>query len=273
MTEARNGIWAKLNRAEEHLNTLDSLIASYFAQEPYRILGEEWMEGEYWHSAIYLQVNDFPPDEVWGPIIGDAVHNLRSALDHLAWMLATERARREKPRQIEFPITLGDPATGGRFTEKLNHLRSGTHAIIDRVQPYKTFEGPQHPLWLLQALWNTDKHRALHTTGFAYVLAEDLSESSDYGFTAWRWGAFGDRFDADNRTLLESGHTLASGLATAHPLQDRLSRYENVIFDVTLGHKGPFPDQEIEPYGGLPIRQVLRRLQRFVTRDVIGPLT
>lgn len=43
------GIRAKLERADEQLNVLDHLIGSYFAADPYRVSGEEWTEGDYWH--------------------------------------------------------------------------------------------------------------------------------------------------------------------------------------------------------------------------------
>lgn len=275
MSDALDGIRAKLNRAEEHLNVLDGMIASYFATNPYRILGEEETKGDYWHFAIYLEVDRFPLDEVWGPLIGDAVHNLRSALDHLAWQLALSEARVTTPRRIEFPIFLDDPANDreirGAFTKKLNCLRPESHAVVDGTQPYKTGDA-HHPLWLLQALWNTDKHRTLHTSGFAYMLARDISETAEYGFNAWRWGSFGDRFDSKNRTPLESGHALASMLASDQPLQERMDEYRNVTFDVSLGHTGTPPAWEVEPYAGLPIRQVLRRLQRYVTEKVIDPL-
>jgi hypothetical protein len=271
-----DGIHAKLDRAEEHLNVLDSLIGFYFAEEPYRISAEEWTEGDYWHYATYLHVTNFPPDHIWGPIIGDAVHNLRSALDHLAWNLATDQARVNTPRGIEFPVILDNPdenaEAGGKLRRLLSLLRPETHALIDGAQPYKTGDS-HHPLWLLQALWNTDKHRTLHTTGFAYILADDLSDSSEYGYGGWHWGPFGDRFDSENRTPLGGGHTYMPAIPTVNPLQQVMDAYEGVTFDVILGHTGLIPDRDTEPYGGLPIRQVLRRLQRFVTEDVVEPLS
>lgn len=269
------GIRAKLDRAEEHLNVLDHLIAAYFADNPYRILGEEETIGDYWHFSVYLQVDRFPPEEVWGPIIGDAVHNLRSALDHLAWQLAVPAARANTPRRIEFPIFLDDPANNREvhrlLTKKINCLRPESHALVYGAQPYKTGDS-YHPLWLLNALWNTDKHRTLHTSGFAFIKAESLSDTAEYGYNGWSWGQFGDRFDSENRTPLESGHALASALASPDPLKERMDAYENVTFDVTLGHTGLIPARDTEPYGGLPIRQVLRRLQRYVTKEVIDPL-
>lgn len=179
------------------------------------------------------------------------------------------------PRRIEFPIFLDDPTSDpeirGAFTKKIQALRPESHAIVDGAQPYKTSDR-HHPLWLLQTLWNMDKHRALHVAGFAYIFERDLSEEAEYGFTSWRSGLFGERFDARNRTQLEAGRVQASALASAHPLQERMDAYENVTFDVTLGERGgPFSDSD-EPYAGLPIRQVLRRLQRYVTKKVVDPL-
>jgi hypothetical protein len=268
------GIRAKLDRAEEHLNVLDHEIGTYFEEHPYRIFGEEETRGDYWHHTVYLEVSRFPPDELWGPIIGDAVHNLRSALDHLVWELATPHARAETPRRIEFPIILDDPASNpeirGAFTKKLKCLRPESHAVIDGAQPYKTGDF-HHPLWLLQTLWNTDKHRTLHTTGFAYFLERDRASDHEFGFNAWRWGPFGNRFDSENRTPLERGYALASALASPDPLQERMDAYENVTFDVSLGHTPPFSARD-EAYGGLPIRQILRKLQRYVTDEVVEPL-
>jgi hypothetical protein len=275
MATPLDGIRAKLDRADKHLNVLDDLIGSYFAENPYRIIGEEKMEGEYWHYATYLEVDRFPPDEVWGPIIGDAVHNLRSALDHLAWALALPEARATTPRRIEFPIFLDDPTENpeirGAFTKKLHCLRPEAQTVVDGAQPYKTGDS-HHPLWLLQALWNTDKHRTLHTTGFAYALAANLSGTAEWGYNGWSWGPFGDRFDSENRTPLESGYALASALASADPFQERMDTYKGVTFDVTLGHREAVPDRDAEPYGGLPIRQALRRLQRYVAEEVVEPL-
>lgn len=125
--ESWDGIRAKLDRAREHLNVLDDLIGAYFKTHPYRIVGEEARRDGYWYFAVYLEVTTYPPDEIWGPIIGDTVHNLRSALDHIAWRLALDAARVGTPRLIEYPIFFDNPADGKEvtrlFAKKLNCLR------------------------------------------------------------------------------------------------------------------------------------------------------
>lgn len=186
-----SGIQAKLDRAEEHFNLLDRLVDEYLRENAYRFVGEERTEAGYWHYEAYLEVDSFPPDEVWGPIIGDIVHNLRSALDHLAWQLALPEYRAEAPRRISFPVVFEDPtknqSTADYLERKLDCLREDSRPLIDRAQPYR-FPDINHPLWVLEALWNVDKHRMLHTTGFAF--GEPSDDPNSIGFLSWSWGPF-----------------------------------------------------------------------------------
>lgn len=268
--ESLDGIRAKLNRAKEHLDVLDEKISTYLANEPYRVVGEEHTAEGYINHTLWLEVDAFPPDDVWGPIIGDAVHNLRSALDHLAWQLALESVLAKTPWRIEFPIILDDPASNpevrGRFSGKLKLLRPDSHALIEAAQPYKT-GGSSHPLWLLQSLWNTDKHRVLHVPGFMF--GTPAENDAGFGFNGWTYGPF--RRDGDNRTKLGGG-SVSAAHAVGSPLQQAMDTYEAMTFDVSLGYSvGELPDQEA-PYGGLPLRQVLRRLQSYVTTEIVAPL-
>jgi hypothetical protein len=65
--------------------------------------------------VIYGEGIREPPVEEWGVIIGDVVHNLRSALDHLVWQLTLANGNippaviprgkaGKKWRDIRFPI-------------------------------------------------------------------------------------------------------------------------------------------------------------------------
>ncbi len=76
---------AKLNRAKKHLNDLHISIDRYKGSNPYTSRVEEHPERN--EAEIKLSVNVNPPLEEWALIIGDASHNLRSALDHLACTL------------------------------------------------------------------------------------------------------------------------------------------------------------------------------------------
>lgn len=264
MTDGLAGIQAKLTRADEHLKLLDEAISAYLRGNPYRFVGEEHYEGEYHHWSIVLEVRELPPDLVWGPIIGDAVHNLRSALDHLAWQLALPTPRAETPNRIEFPVFLDSPAhdPGGTFTRKLKYLRREAHAVIEAAQPYKAGD-LHHPLWLLHRLWNTDKHRNLHTAGFLFGTPSD---DSPFGYGSWSSGSLDGITATENRTPLSSGYGNAN-----QNLQGRMDTYAAMTFDVCLGQTERGWTKNL-PYGGLPIRQILRRIRTYVDTEVVTPL-
>jgi hypothetical protein len=90
-------------------------------------------------------------------IIGDSIHNLRASLDNLIYSL-------HPGDRIEFPICL----TRNQWRKqawKIKHLPKGPTEVLFDLQPFQ----PKHandpegcPLWILDRLWNDDKHRAPH---------------------------------------------------------------------------------------------------------------
>jgi len=118
---------------------------------------------------------DFRPFSIYEPqipaITGDAVHNLRSALDHLAYhlvMVGTDKGemRTEGWEKIQFPITHGaDSYKSNRTAGKVQGMERKAIEAIDALKPYK---GGNEPLWLLHKLDNTDKH------SFILPIGEDI---------------------------------------------------------------------------------------------------
>lgn len=276
MDQPPPGIQAKIDRADEHFRALDALVGAYLHSDPYRVVGEERVDKAQWHYDVFLEVDSYPPDEVWGPIIGDVVHNLRSALDHLAWQLALPIARSEHPRKIAFPIFLilpkrDDPASSKRakdLARMLCHLRPDCHAAIEAVQPGVD---AIHPLWLLHALWNTDKHRTLHTTGF--ILGKPTDRTDAMGFSSYSWGPF-DRAEPQRRTRLGGGRmSLQAGFDRERALADKVADFQGEAADVCVGSAGRGEHWWTEsPFAGLPARQMLRKIREFIVADVMPPL-
>ena len=75
----------KLDRAREHLASLDSEWRRWRDGEPYRFAHEA--DPDTGENVIRLEVLERPPPK-FAVILGDCVHNLRSALDNLAYELA-----------------------------------------------------------------------------------------------------------------------------------------------------------------------------------------
>ncbi len=98
-------------------------------------------------------------------VAGDALHNLRSALDHLAWELA-ERYGSGGDDQTAFPILAKEPNKGwsayaARRLGGATH--SGVLSLLERYQPYR--RDPRAPtdelLWILHRLNIVDKHHTV----------------------------------------------------------------------------------------------------------------
>src|SRR5688572_13514485 len=109
-----SGCWAKISRANVHLEFLNEQVKSFaLDMSSYKVeTKDDWQTAD-----VFIDGEAEPPVEAWGAIIGDVVHNLRSALDHLVWQLTLGNGhvpptviplKRSDPdykwRQISFPI-------------------------------------------------------------------------------------------------------------------------------------------------------------------------
>jgi hypothetical protein len=143
----------------------------------YELLGHIQRPGGYRFSGLvsadgllhtYIAVEPEPLPASLPLIFGDSIHNLRSALDHLAWALVlanggspdestyfpVRRTAPDRPKQPSKPWSLGRALVpGGGVTEQAAQL-------LDELQPYShTAEGQQ--LARLHSLDIWDKHRRL----------------------------------------------------------------------------------------------------------------
>lgn len=100
----------------------------------------------------------------WSLLLGDAVHNLRSALDHLVYQLALLQ-QDPLPAGIErsgaFPVCVTE-----KDFQKQSHRLAGidckAQKQIKALQPFNAPKPQKHPLHWLALLDNIDKHRRLN---------------------------------------------------------------------------------------------------------------
>lgn len=117
-----------------------------------------------------MKVREAPPLR-WGIIVGEIVHNLRSALDHLVHQLAL--ANGKTPDGISYPVLTEDPGgpkvsdrTRSIWTNLTKRIHPDDLTIIERTQPYKReYPGVGKALSGLNRLSNWDKHNAIHLSG------------------------------------------------------------------------------------------------------------
>ena len=177
--------WIKIDRTLDHIKALDESIKAWLSRDAYVIRKQVKVQGSNTRTTFTVHIPDPLPVE-WSTYIGDAAHNLRSALDHLAFELNskgyadTHQGAPLPPadaKQSEFPIfgdedSAGSPGQGPTlFTSglgKIKHAPAPARTIIEDVQPYKRGKDfRDHPLWLIHEMDRIDKHRDLVLTAAA----------------------------------------------------------------------------------------------------------
>ena len=102
-----------------------------------------------------IQVREAVPPEV-SLIVGDAVHNLRTALDHAVCSIAV--ANGKTIDGVSFPFARQEAEYDVAAKEKVRKLPQAVRRLIKRLKPYG---GGNNLLHLLHRLDLHDKHRSL----------------------------------------------------------------------------------------------------------------
>jgi hypothetical protein len=164
MTEPES-VRLKLVRADNHLYALTNDISAYLDRKISKFVLNVQPSNQRIVLVEYHVVEE--PDRRLGLIIGDCVHNMRSALDHLTCRLV-EKADGTVTNRTQFPIM--DKRPKDKLGQPLKPSISGgvvddVLTIIDALQPYQRGKDASlHPLAILRDLSNADKHHLLHAT-------------------------------------------------------------------------------------------------------------
>jgi hypothetical protein len=150
----------KLSRAHAHLSALQEQQRAFFATTPYKVGAKVAAD----RKPVYFVASADPVPDSIALIAGDAIQNLMSALDHLAYQLVCRDTGDNPPnsRGIYFPIADDAASYEAAKKRKMEGARPATIAAVDAVRPYK---GGNDPLWQLHRLNNVEKHRLLLTVG------------------------------------------------------------------------------------------------------------
>jgi len=245
------GARRRLDRAWVHIESLDAEMRSFNARSPYAYIGDtDSQTGEpVWRASVREQ-----PSSDLSLIVGDCIHSLRAALDNLAWSLAIAGAAPDPPfARTSFPIT----TTKELFDEavwKIKDLSDPAKKIVEAVQPYE--RNPEDPtkseLWILDRLWNDDKHRAPSLVGSSMVQS-NLHVVHASGAKGWtpdvRHGPFEDGSELARFRIHEPGPDL------------RCEVEFEFAADVAI-HGGPA--------AGIPVVHLVSHLYQFM-RDEVFP--
>lgn len=169
--------WLKVKRAQHHMVEIRRYARVYADSKPYQVVPVRPQPKGYpdsWFCTLQIVRQ---PDPMIALILGDFIHNLRSALDHMVVACAP----RKQKFSANMPIQLMDPwerDASGRLLivnrEARKKYRTATagidkraEAIVRGFQPYHMSleERDRHGFGIISRLENADKHRQLITVG------------------------------------------------------------------------------------------------------------
>lgn len=177
--------FAKISRAEEHARELADRIKRFDRSHPYTTRCDPNLDGS--QHALVLVLDESREPARWSCIIGDALHNLRCALDHTLY--AAILAERDDPGDTQYPIFTSESEFNRTNRDGTPGARSGLRKIqqvtnpavrdaIVNSQPYRRMPevGSRHrsALVVLEDLDNADKHGALHPV---FLLADQADRA------------------------------------------------------------------------------------------------
>ena len=162
----------KIKRAEKHLTDFEAIGGGFLRQSEPEMLHVD-TDPETGNEVTKIIKIVAPPIDL-SAIAGDAIHNLRSALDHLAYQLVLVATKREPPSSIYYPIFADAESYETGKVRKVQGMTNEAKDLIDASKPYG---GGTDDLYWLHALDIADKHHALVVTIIAVHGAWVISPS------------------------------------------------------------------------------------------------
>ena len=158
---------AKLRRSHEHAEAFARETDAWFRADAYRLVCESTADNT--RHAIIAKLNpERPPNfERWSVIFADAIHNLRSALDHLVVAIAERQITPWPPpdtvlKSLSFVIADTPDQWRADSGRTLQLLHDDVRTAMEFVQPYRRGNDYSPPyLALLRDFTDCDKHRLL----------------------------------------------------------------------------------------------------------------
>jgi hypothetical protein len=147
-----SGARLKVQRANRHVNEVNSLFSEFLTTDFCKLHIQ--IDPETGQNLLKLDSIATLPSEI-ALCVGDAIHNLRVAMDHIAFHLLGSDAE-----WISFPSgkKRDDLIATRQFRAIKEALPDLANFIADVIQPY---DGGDHKFWEVGALDNLDKHRLI----------------------------------------------------------------------------------------------------------------
>jgi hypothetical protein len=157
--ELLHGPLLKIERAKQHVIDLNGKIADYIASNPFELRIGERKDS---HSRIvYVKAKEPVPD-AFALIVGDTVHNLRTALDFVCYGMVRDKA--PKPDKVGFPFASrgAQGLTGAIATRQ---MQVAPKKVIDEIYSLQPYPTGNKVLYAVKAMAEREKHHFIVTVG------------------------------------------------------------------------------------------------------------
>lgn len=171
MAGSLSGVRSKIDRALKQRGEMQACVKEFTESDFYEIATER----DYRGRIVGRAVNVKTPGHELSLLIGEFVHSVRSALDHLVYQLArntTQNMPESWAKSSAFPIFKNGPEFRGKkpgrrgARAKMRGLSPQARQRLERLQPYhRRSVSTLWALWQLEELSNLDKHRDIPVTG------------------------------------------------------------------------------------------------------------
>jgi hypothetical protein len=272
--------WAKADRAQHHLRLLDRLVAEFRASEPYRVVPRPTDTPG--RTEYRLHIHKPVPPEI-STTIGDILHNLRSALDSLAYEMALRGRDRPMTKKQERACVFPVRETPERFDEFFDQdskhegdrIRAALYgdrarAAFRSVQPFRIHEEA-----MLLGVEVTDTYEQEYRWSELYRLTQlsNLDKHRRLGLMAWwpdlvYWMSNGP----SQRRWLGGDGTFADGSVLGYMVgQDADVGEEEVFHDFNLILADDPAHDASDPTSNTPdVVDMLNRWHQYITDWVFG---
>ena len=244
---------AKVARAIEHLMEANAIASTIFNSYANCVMAVPDEKRNGWFSIIVTKLDPVP--EKFVILLGDAAHNLRSALDHIAFTFA-KPVSPDKEKDIAFPLV----SKRKRFRERANKLLPGVprkvRAEIQKLQPYHGRKWSHTKmLGQMQSINNWDKHRALLISGVGMA-------NSSFRVSCDPPTPIVDQKFFIKRPFKE-GAVVARFQLAKHPGEVEVNVVTGFVIGPVLDKKMP------RDVRGIPVLGVLKTTADFIESDII----
>lgn len=255
-------ITLKVKRAYEHISAFEQQLRIFLESRPYKVGAKRDPKNR---KLIYYVENAEPIPDCLLLIAGDAIQNLMSALDHLAYQIVSSDTgdNPPNPKGIYFPIADDSAKYEANKRRKMEGARQQTFDAVDALKPYK---GGNDQLWTLHRLNNIEKHRLLLTAG---------SQAGGINLGQLMAGHLSGTFPPEAAAAFESMNVFLNPADKGFPLTAGFELYIGAVdekpnpkqqfrFDVALSETGVIE--------GKPMLETLNQFAKLVD-DIVATLT